>query len=83
MSVVFFIAFWLLFCFLVAKYAGDRGHSRFGWWLLAFLFSPLLAGLLLALVPNLRVRQCQFCAEQISVDAKICKHCRHETPIAV
>src|SRR6266852_1769818 len=44
---------WNVFAILIAAAANSRGRSGFGWFLLAGVISPLLAGLFLLLVPNL------------------------------
>jgi len=45
---------WFVAAIVVGVGAGARGRNEFGWWLLAMLISPLLAVILLALMPNLR-----------------------------
>ncbi|SRR6266567_511939 len=44
---------WIVFAILIAAAANSRGRSGFGWFLLAVVISPLLAGLFLLLLPNL------------------------------
>ena len=46
------ILFWLGFCVGVGYYASKKGRSAFIWGLLAFFFSPLLAGVVLALLKD-------------------------------
>lgn len=48
------IVFWILFALVVAIAAGGRGRSVFGWFLIACVISPLLAAILLALLPVVR-----------------------------
>lgn len=43
---------WLLFAGLVAYWAGTRGRSGLGWFVLACLLSPLVAALILAILPK-------------------------------
>jgi hypothetical protein len=43
---------WLGLAVVIGVAAGARGRSGFGWFLLAVLISPLLAGLLLIATPN-------------------------------
>jgi hypothetical protein len=46
-----FIFFWLFFCMLVGIFANQRrNRSGIGWFLLALLVSPLVAGLLVAVM---------------------------------
>lgn len=40
---------WLVFCIGIGYYAKSKGRSAIGWGLGAFFFSPILAGLILAL----------------------------------
>lgn len=40
------IAVWVVLCLIVAVAARDRGRSGPGWFILAVVISPLLAGLL-------------------------------------
>jgi hypothetical protein len=47
----FFVLLWLFFCVLVGLFANQRrNRSGIAWFLLAFLFSPLVAFLLVAVL---------------------------------
>jgi len=46
--------FWLAFAIAVGIAASSRGRSGLGWFILAVLISPLLAGIFLAVSPNLK-----------------------------
>jgi len=86
-------AIWLIFAVIVGIGASGRGRSGFGWFLLAVVISPLLAVVLLFLLPPRkgvdaksglelqdtedRVR-CPECAELIQREAKVCRYCRHK-----
>lgn len=83
MEVVFF---WFFLAVVVGIYAARRGRSGIGWFLLAALLSPLLAGLLcLALGPKAGAAgakpspdthvKCPECRELVLRDARKCKHC--------
>jgi hypothetical protein len=48
------LALWCVFCVLVAVAANARGRSAVLWFLLALVISPLIAGLLVILMRNLR-----------------------------
>ena len=50
-----FLLIWLGFCVWVGFAANNKGRSGVGWAVLAFLFSPLLMGIALALVKDLKV----------------------------
>lgn len=77
--------FWFLFSVVVGIAASSRGRSGFGWFVLAMLISPLLAVILVAVMPPLAsapgepdldgLRTCPMCAELIKRDARKCKHC--------
>lgn len=79
------IFFWLLFALIVGMIASSRGRSGFGWFILACLISPLLAGIFLLLGANLRNRvqrpnpsthiKCPDCKELILKEARVCRHC--------
>lgn len=82
---------WPLFAGVVAVLAARSGRSGTGWFLLAMLLSPLLAGVLLLLIANLAqppIRaagaeasvdeqriRCPQCRELVRWDARKCKHC--------
>ena len=83
------IVLWVVFALLVGEYATDRGRSAGGWFGLSFLFSPLLAFILLAVLPpvagsgiNSVFKKCPFCAETIRSEAKVCRYCGSELPAA-
>ena len=46
--------FWFGFAIIVGVAANTRGRSGFGWFLLALIISPLLAGLLVLAMPHKR-----------------------------
>jgi len=51
------IIFWLIFCVAVAVFADKKGRNPVVWGLLAFLFSPLIVGLILAMNKDIAVDQ--------------------------
>ena len=55
MSIVAGFVVWILLCLLVDKYATKKGHSWFFVW--AFLFSPVIAFLVAALLPTKDVQE--------------------------
>lgn len=79
------IFFWLLFALVVGLIASGRGRSGFGWFILACLISPLLAGIFLLVSANLRRQadrpnpsthvKCPDCKELILKDARVCRYC--------
>ena len=77
---------WFGLALMVGIYAARRGRSGTGWFLLAVLVSPLIAGLLcLALGPKSTAAdtapspdthvKCPDCRELVLRDARKCKHC--------
>lgn len=79
------IFFWLLFALIVGLIASSRGRSGFGWFILACLISPLLAGIFLLVGANRRSQferpnpsthiKCPDCKELILKDARVCRYC--------
>ena len=62
-----------------AVLAGNRGRSKFGWFLLCAIL-PLLIILIIFLKPAKevegKVKQCPKCKEFVKWDATICRYCR-------
>lgn len=79
------IFFWLMFALVVGMIASSRGRSGFGWFILACLISPFLAGIFLLVRANLRRQadrpnpsthvKCPDCKELILKDARVCRFC--------
>jgi hypothetical protein len=79
--------FWFIFAVVIGVAASSRGRSGLGWWFLAMIISPLLAFVLLILLPSNVVLagqqaatpdthvKCPDCAELVLREAKVCKHC--------
>ena len=79
-----FLVFWVLFCWLVYRYAKNKGHTAWIFLLVALVFSPLI-GFLAALIIPARVTNslsedtkiCPECAEHIKEAANVCRFCGH------
>lgn len=79
------IFFWLVFSIVVGVMASGRGRSGFGWFILACLISPLVAGVFLLLMTNKAAERgrphpsthvkCPDCKELILKDARVCRFC--------
>lgn len=80
------VLFWLVLAVIVGVAANTRGRSGIGWFVLAAIISPLLAGLLALALPGRKTRRevedeiatlraCPHCAEAIRREATICRWC--------
>lgn len=72
------IPLWLAFSLAVAVYARRKNRSGLGWWLLAFVLSPLVATVFLAAAGDRRDTTrlpCPECAESVLPDARRCPYC--------
>ena len=73
------IFFWLGFAILVGILAGKRGRMGFGWFVLAVVFSPLLMGLLVLVLPDLKAKAAAAAAAAEAPNAQThvrCPDCR-------
>lgn len=71
---ILFLLFWFAFCFCVGLFAQYRRNRDGGiWFMLAFLISPLLAGIIVAILPSLD-------AAVIPVDAVAATRAYHPPP---
>lgn len=64
---------WLLLSGVIAAWASSKGRNGLGWFLLALIFSPLLAGIMLLVAGT--GYHCSVCKGTIHKEALICKHC--------
>jgi hypothetical protein len=78
---------WLVLAVACGIFADKRGRSGVGWFFIALLASPLVAGVFLLVIPEKTpasqfsiLRRCNSCREQIRRDASICKHCGSADP---
>lgn len=82
--------FWILLAIAVGVWASNRGRHGFGWFLIACIVSPLIAGIFLAVTANKATgpqqtgpsaethTRCPVCAEFVLPQALKCKHCNAE-----
>ncbi len=70
---------WLVLCYAVAAYAGKKGRSAVGFFLLSLFLSPLIGFLFVAASPTdprrLGLKQCPQCAEWVQPSALKCRFC--------
>jgi hypothetical protein len=78
----------LVISVIVAKAAERKGRSFAGFLLLGLFLSPIISGIVVALLPEQnsiaaartegKTRSCPRCGEEIMAVASICKHCQSE-----
>jgi hypothetical protein len=74
---------WLAFTILIGWWANQWGRDWVLWGALAFLLSPIIAAVALAVIGEDQeatyeardLRKCPMCAELIKAEAVKCKHC--------
>lgn len=82
---------WLFSCIGAAIVASNKGRDGMGWFLIGAILGPI--GFILSLVvagneENLQnsaiesgqFKTCEYCAELVKAQAKICKHCGKDFP---
>lgn len=75
---------WFVLSILVGVGASNRGRSGGGWFFLALVISPIIAGFALVMVGRLESAQrpservCPFCKGPVDLDATRCRHCQSD-----
>lgn len=67
---------WLALAACVGAIASQRERSGLGWFVIALLASPVVAGLVLLAIGNgSPTKRCPACRELVRMDALRCRHC--------
>ena len=75
---VYCIVLWIVLCLIPARIASKKGRWAGGWFFLSLVISPLLAGIIVAVLEPMEggnLRKCPFCSEMVKYDATVCRHC--------
>ena len=87
-----YFLYWLAFSIIAGWIASNKGRSGIGFFFLAVILSPLI-GIVAALVAESRKgspgqpsedthKKCPHCAEQVLIEANVCKHCGRDIKTA-
>jgi Short C-terminal domain len=74
MEALISILFWFIFSGLVAFIASKKKRNPFGWFMLAFILSPIFIVIVLLIVGDYCV-ECPSCKGKVDKYAKKCAHC--------
>jgi len=90
--IIMLLLVWIFFCIGTGFLAKSRGREPVGFALLAFVVSPLVACIVLLVMPvntheldRVSVvagssRKCPFCAEVVKAEAAVCRFCGRDIP---
>lgn len=86
-GLIIYVGIYLALCAIPTSIAIKKGRSGAGFFILSFVLSPII-GLIIALLVRVDANsaspgrtKCPDCAEYISKEAKVCKHCGYR-PVA-
>lgn len=82
---IFWIGGWLFFSVLVGAYAYRKERNGIGWFFLSLLISPLIAFIIVLVAgpSSSSLKKCPKCAENVKVEAQICRFCNYEFPSSI
>lgn len=72
-----FFVFWLGLAVLVGYFGTSKGRSGIAWFFVSALISPVIAFIILLVigVPKESFKKCPRCAENVKVEASVCRFC--------
>jgi len=72
--ILYWALVWILLSGVVAAIASRKDRSGFLWFVVALLFSPLIAGFIILTLGEAG-KICPQCAETVKYEAKVCRFC--------
>ncbi len=75
---------WILLAGLVGDFADRKGHSRYLWFGLSLICSPLIGFVVVALLPSaadltpVGYTWCRYCLRTVRVRTEICPYCHED-----
>ena len=79
-----FLIFWIFLSILVGAFASSKRRSGIAWFFLSLIISPLITFIIILVAgsPQGILKKCPKCAEEVKVEALICRFCNFEFPIS-